>query len=48
MEIAGPVLFLLSDLASGVSGQNLTVDTALSVNVSAGDRAQMERQLGQG
>jgi NAD(P)-dependent dehydrogenase (short-subunit alcohol dehydrogenase family) len=47
-ELANAVLFLLSDLASGVSGQNLTVDTALSVNFCVGDRAQMERQLGQG
>jgi enoyl-[acyl-carrier-protein] reductase (NADH) len=30
IELANAITFLLSDLASGISGQNLTVDRSLS------------------
>jgi NAD(P)-dependent dehydrogenase (short-subunit alcohol dehydrogenase family) len=35
-ELANAIVFLLSDLASGVSGQNLVVDSALSTKFCAG------------
>jgi NAD(P)-dependent dehydrogenase (short-subunit alcohol dehydrogenase family) len=35
-ELANAITFLLSDLASGVSGQNLTVDRSLSTKFCAG------------
>lgn len=37
-ELANAIVFLLSDLASGISGQNLTVDRALSTKFSGGTR----------
>lgn len=37
-ELANGVLFLLSDLASGISGQNLVIDSALSTRYCAIDR----------
>jgi NAD(P)-dependent dehydrogenase (short-subunit alcohol dehydrogenase family) len=37
-ELANAIVFLLSDLASGVSGQNLVVDSALSTRFCAGGR----------
>jgi len=38
VELANAIVFLLSDLASGVSGQNLTVDRSLSTKFCAGAR----------
>jgi NAD(P)-dependent dehydrogenase (short-subunit alcohol dehydrogenase family) len=38
VEIANAITFLLSDLASGISGQNLTVDRSLSTKFSGGAR----------
>lgn len=38
VELANAITFLLSDLASGISGQNLTVDRALSTKFSGGSR----------
>lgn len=37
-ELANAIVFLLSDLASGISGQNLTVDRSLSTKFCAGAR----------
>ena len=37
-ELANAIIFLLSDLASGISGQNLVVDSALSTRFCAGMR----------
>jgi NAD(P)-dependent dehydrogenase (short-subunit alcohol dehydrogenase family) len=37
-ELAGAITFLLSDLASGISGQNIAVDRALSTRFCAGGR----------
>jgi NAD(P)-dependent dehydrogenase (short-subunit alcohol dehydrogenase family) len=37
-DLAGAITFLLSDLASGVSGQNLAVDRSLSTRFCAGGR----------
>ena len=37
-QLAGAIVFLLSDLASGISGQNLTVDSSLSTKFCAGRR----------
>jgi NAD(P)-dependent dehydrogenase (short-subunit alcohol dehydrogenase family) len=37
-ELANGILFLLSDLASGISGQNLVVDSSLSTKFCAGSR----------
>ena len=37
-ELASAIVFLLSDLASGISGQNLTVDRSLSTRFCAGGR----------
>ena len=44
-ELANAIVFLLSDLASGISGQNLVVDGALSANFCAGPREQFARSL---
>jgi NAD(P)-dependent dehydrogenase (short-subunit alcohol dehydrogenase family) len=38
VELANAITFLLSDLASGINGQNLTVDRALSTKFCAGGR----------
>lgn len=38
LELANTITFLLSDLASGVSGQNLTVDRSLSTKFCGGRR----------
>lgn len=38
VELANAITFLLSDLASGISGQNLTVDRSLSTKFSGGAR----------
>jgi NAD(P)-dependent dehydrogenase (short-subunit alcohol dehydrogenase family) len=38
IELANAITFLLSDLASGISGQNLTVDRSLSTAFCAGGR----------
>ena len=38
IELANAIVFLLSDLASGISGQNLTVDRSLSTKFCAGAR----------
>jgi NAD(P)-dependent dehydrogenase (short-subunit alcohol dehydrogenase family) len=38
IELANAITFLLSDLASGISGQNLTVDRSLSTKFSGGAR----------
>jgi NAD(P)-dependent dehydrogenase (short-subunit alcohol dehydrogenase family) len=37
-ELADAIVFLLSDLASGISGQNLVVDSGLSTRFCAGIR----------
>lgn len=37
-ELANAIVFLLSDLASGISGQNLTVDRSLSTKFCGGAR----------
>lgn len=38
LELANAITFLLSDLASGISGQNLTVDRSLSTKFCGGAR----------
>jgi 3-oxoacyl-[acyl-carrier protein] reductase len=38
VQLANAITFLLSDLASGISGQNLTVDSSLSTKFCAGAR----------
>jgi enoyl-[acyl-carrier-protein] reductase (NADH) len=38
LELANGIVFLLSDLASGISGQNLTVDRTLSTKFAGGAR----------
>lgn len=38
VELATAITFLLSDLASGISGQNLTVDRSLSTKFCGGER----------
>lgn len=38
VQLANAITFLLSDLASGISGQNLTVDSSLSTKFCAGRR----------
>ena len=37
-ELANAIVFLLSDLASGISGQNIAVDSALSTKFAGGPR----------
>jgi NAD(P)-dependent dehydrogenase (short-subunit alcohol dehydrogenase family) len=44
-EIAGACLFLLSDLAGGVSGQNLVVDAGISTDFAAGSIARLQSNL---
>ena len=44
-ELANAIVFLLSDLASGISGQNLTVDRALSTKFSGGTRRSRKEML---
>ena len=44
-ELANAIVFLLSDLASGISGQNLTVDRALSTKFSGGARRTRKEML---
>ncbi len=44
-ELANAITFLLSDLASGISGQNLTVDRALSTKFSGGTRRSRKEML---
>lgn len=46
-ELGGAIAFLLSDLASGISGQNLTVDRSLSTKFCAGAR-RSRKELDQG
>lgn len=38
VELANTIVFLLSDLASGISGQNITVDRSLSTRFCGGTR----------
>jgi NAD(P)-dependent dehydrogenase (short-subunit alcohol dehydrogenase family) len=38
IKLANAITYLLSDLASGISGQNLTVDRSLSTKFCGGDR----------
>jgi NAD(P)-dependent dehydrogenase (short-subunit alcohol dehydrogenase family) len=38
IDLANGIVFLLSDLASGISGQNLTIDRSLSTKFSGGRR----------
>jgi NAD(P)-dependent dehydrogenase (short-subunit alcohol dehydrogenase family) len=46
LEMANAITFLLSDLASGISGQNLTVDRSLSTKFCGGARrGRKEMQL---
>ena len=47
-ELANAIVFLLSDLASGISGQNLVVDSALSANFCAGSVEQFKKSIYQG
>ncbi len=44
VELANAITFLLSDLASGISGQSLTVDRSLSTKFCAGARASRKKQ----
>jgi NAD(P)-dependent dehydrogenase (short-subunit alcohol dehydrogenase family) len=44
-EIANAIVFLLSDLASGVSGHNLVVDGGLTANFAAADMAMLEKLI---
>lgn len=44
-ELANAIVFLLSDLASGISGQNLTVDRSLSTRFSGGARRSRREML---
>jgi NAD(P)-dependent dehydrogenase (short-subunit alcohol dehydrogenase family) len=46
-ELANTVVFLLSDLASGISGQNIVVDSALSTQFCAGSVEQMRHSVHQ-
>lgn len=43
--VANAIVFLLSDLALGISGQTLVVDSALSANFCAGSLEQMSASL---
>ena len=45
VELANAITFLLSDLASGISGQNLTVDRSLSTKFSGGARRSRKEML---
>ncbi len=44
-ELAHTIVFLLSDLASGISGQNIVVDTGLSANHCSGSFEQRRRAM---
>ena len=44
-EIAGGCLFLLSDLASGVTGQNLVVDVGATIDYPLGGIAQISKKI---
>jgi len=44
VELANVITFLLSDFASGISGQNLTVDRSLSTKFCAGARRSRKEQ----
>jgi NAD(P)-dependent dehydrogenase (short-subunit alcohol dehydrogenase family) len=44
-ELANAITFLLCDLASGISGQNLTVDRSLSTKFSGGARRSRKEML---
>lgn len=45
-ELAAAIVFLLSDLASGISGQNLTVDRSLSTKFCGGGRKSRKEMEG--
>ena len=45
-ELASAIVFLLSDLASGISGQNLTVDRSLSTRFCGGGRKSRKELAG--
>ena len=45
VELANAITFLLCDLASGISGQNLTVDRSLSTKFSGGARRSRKEML---
>ncbi|MBW8783274.1 MAG: SDR family oxidoreductase [Novosphingobium sp.] len=45
VELANAIVFLLSDLASGISGQNLTVDRSLSTKFCGGARRSRREML---
>jgi NAD(P)-dependent dehydrogenase (short-subunit alcohol dehydrogenase family) len=45
VELANAITFLLSDLASGISGQNLTVDRSLSTKFSGGTRKSRKEMM---
>lgn len=47
-ELANTIVFLLSDLASGISGQNLVVDNALTANFAAGSLEHMRGSIYKG
>ena len=47
VELANAITFLLSDLASGISGQNLTVDRSLSTKFSGGARKSRKDMMAQ-
>jgi len=47
LELANTITFLLSDLASGISGQNVTVDRTLSTKFCGGRRLSRKQQLEQ-
>ena len=45
IELANAITFLLSDLASGISGQNLTVDRSLSTKFCGGGRRSRKEMM---
>jgi NAD(P)-dependent dehydrogenase (short-subunit alcohol dehydrogenase family) len=47
-ELAHAIVFLLSDLASGISGQNLVVDCGLTAKFAAGTREEMRGSIWKG
>ncbi|MET0238389.1 MAG: SDR family oxidoreductase [Sphingobium sp.] len=48
LELANGIVFLLSDMASGVSGQNLTVDHSLSTKFCGGARKSRKESVAAG
>ena len=44
-EIANGCLFLLSDLASGITGQNLVIDVGATIDYAVGGVAGMARKI---